>query len=62
MADAATIAVQTALDFLPDFPASEHLPQPIRREQDGSFVYEKNAWFEAVEKSGRRSSGKVKRK
>ena len=54
--------MQAALQFLPDFPMSEHLPQPIRREQDGTFVYEKNAWSEAVGMSETRSSGNVKRK
>ena len=62
VADAATLSVQTALQFLPNFPAGGYLPQPIRRERDGTFVYEKNAWFEAVEKSGTRHGGGVKRK
>ena len=62
MADAATVAAQTALQFLPNFPAGEHLPQPIQRGDDGTFVYEENAWFEAVQKSRTRSLGSVKRK
>ena len=56
VADAATLSVKTALQFLPNF------PQPLRRERDGTFVYEKNAWFEAVERSGTRHVGGVKRK
>ena len=62
VADAATLSVKTALQFLPNFPAGGYLPQPLRRERDGTFVYEKNAWFEAVERSGTRHVGGVKRK
>ena len=47
---------------MPNFPAGGYLPQPLRRERDGTFVYEKNAWFEAVERSGTRHVGGVKRK
>ena len=62
VADSATVAVQTALQFLPNFPRGEHLPQPVRCEQDGTFVYDKNAWLEAAQKSGTTSVGGVKRK
>ena len=54
--------MQTARQFLPNFPAGGHLPKPIRREQDGTFVYEKNAWSEAVQKSGAKVQRSVKRK
>ena len=54
--------MQTARQFLPNFPAGAHLPKPIRREQDGTFVYEKNAWSEAVQKSGAKVQRSVKRK
>eukprot|EP00435_Cladocopium_sp_Y103_P036594 s119_g9.t1 len=62
VADAATFAVDAALQSLPDFPEPEHLPKPIGKNDDGSFMYEKNAWQEAVAKSKSKLVGGVKRK
>ena len=62
VADASSLAVQTALKFLPNFPAGEHLPKPICCEQDGHFVYEKNAWSEAVQMSNAKVQRTAKRK
>ena len=62
VADASSLAVQTALKFLPNFPAGEHLPKPICCEQDGNFVYEKNAWSEAVQMSSAKVQRTAKRK
>ena len=62
VADASTVAVQTARQFLPNFPAGEHLPKPIRRDSDGTFIYEKNAWPEAAQTTGAKIQRSVKRK
>ena len=42
------VALGTAVQFLPGFPAADHLPEPIRRGKDGSFVYANKAWPEAM--------------
>lgn len=61
-ADAASVAVDSALQVLPDFPAAEHLPRPIRKEVDGCFVYENDAWPKGVANCRRPISAGVKRK
>ena len=57
------VTLDTARKFLPKFPVASLLPQPLRRDESGRFVYATGAWEEAVEKSNNVSSARgVKRK
>ena len=51
VAEAAHVAVDTALQSLPNFPAADQLPKPIRFDKTGVFVYEGDAWLRAVSKT-----------
>ena len=48
VAEAAHVAVDAALQSLPDFPAADQLPKPIRLDKAGVFVYQDHAWLPAV--------------
>ena len=50
VAEASHVAVDTALQSLPDFPAADQLPKPIRLDKAGVFVYQDHAWLPAVSK------------
>ena len=61
VAEASHVAVDTALQSLPDFPAADQLPKPIRLDKTGGFVHEDNAWLLAVSKTQQPDVGNRKR-
>ena len=61
VAEASHVAVDTALQSLPGFPAAHQLPKPIRLDKTGGFVYEDNVWLLAVSKTQQPDVGNRKR-
>ncbi|CAL1153389.1 unnamed protein product [Cladocopium goreaui] len=61
VAEASHVAVDTALQSLPGFPAAHQLPKPIGLDKTGGFVYEDNVWLLAVSKTQQPDVGNRKR-
>ena len=56
MATRSHSAVEDALVFLPGCSSVDNLPQPLRRDGDGIFIYAENAWLKGTRSAEKNSA------